>query len=118
MQAVVIDTDRGGWWRSGQRVKLVGRYDDADNVLEFTYGRPTPAMSNAERQRRFRQRNPGYYARLQAARRAAAKRSAEPVLAAVRAALVAAMAAEREGMAPVEPLAADVAIAAELPSDS
>jgi hypothetical protein len=33
-----------------------------------------PARSNAERQRLFRERNPGYYARLKAAERASAKR--------------------------------------------
>lgn len=32
--------------------------------------RPAPAMSNTERQRRFRERNPGYYQRLHAKRRA------------------------------------------------
>lgn len=33
--------------------------------------------SSAERQRRFRERNPGYYARLQAKRRASTKRDVE-----------------------------------------
>jgi len=32
-----------------------------------------PPMSNTERQRRFRERNPGYYQRLHAKRRAAVK---------------------------------------------
>jgi len=32
--------------------------------------RPAPPMSNTERQRRFRERNPGYYQRLHAKRRA------------------------------------------------
>ncbi|MGC4032604.1 MAG: hypothetical protein QM754_12900 [Tepidisphaeraceae bacterium] len=36
-----------------------------------------PAMSNAERQRKFRECNPGYYARLQANRRASLKRYAD-----------------------------------------
>ena len=35
------------------------------------------AMSNAERQREFRERNPGYYQRLHAERRAAVKALAE-----------------------------------------
>jgi hypothetical protein len=34
---------------------------------------PTPPMSNTERQRQFRERNPGYYARIKARERAAAK---------------------------------------------
>lgn len=34
------------------------------------YGRPTPAMTNTERQRQFRERNPGYYGRLHAKRQA------------------------------------------------
>ena len=38
-------------------------------MLHFTYGRPVPAMSNTERQRQFRERNPGYYGRLHAKRR-------------------------------------------------
>jgi len=39
-------------------------------MQHFTYGRPVPAMSNTERQRQFRKRNPGYYGRLHAKRRA------------------------------------------------
>ena len=48
-----------------------------------------PPMSNAERQRRFRERNPGYYARIQARKRASAKRGAALILAKVRAELAA-----------------------------
>lgn len=39
------------------------------------------AMTNAERQRRFRERHPDYYARLQRARRAAAREAAAAILA-------------------------------------
>jgi len=42
-------------------------------MLHFTYGRPVPAMTNTERQRQFRKRNPGYYGRLHAKRRAQSK---------------------------------------------
>jgi hypothetical protein len=44
-------------------------------------------MSNAERQRAFCKRNPGYYARLKARERAATKRGAEQALVAMQAAL-------------------------------
>ncbi len=40
-------------------------------MLQFTHGRNTPAMSNTERQRQFRERNPGYYGRLHRKRNAA-----------------------------------------------
>jgi hypothetical protein len=40
-------------------------------------------MSNAERQRKFRQANPGYYARIQARKRASAKADAERYIAAL-----------------------------------
>jgi hypothetical protein len=38
-------------------------------MLQFHYGRNVPAMSNTERQRKFRERNPGYYGRLHAKRK-------------------------------------------------
>ncbi len=40
-------------------------------------------MSNADRQRKFRQANPGYYARIQSRKRAAAKADAERYIAAL-----------------------------------
>lgn len=43
-------------------------------------------MTNAERQRKFRESNPGYYARLQATKRASAKRGAERMILAMQAA--------------------------------
>lgn len=44
----------------------------------FTGVRPCPPMSNTERQRRFRERNPGYYGRLHRKRNAeAAARAAQ-----------------------------------------
>jgi hypothetical protein len=57
-------------------------------------------MSNAERQRRFRERNPGYYGRLHARRRAEAKAAV-----AQRLAMAQAVAVRREPLmlpAPVE----------------
>gem|GEM_PF-4225250 len=39
--------------------------------LELGNGRRVPAMTNTERQQRFRERNPGYYQRLHARRNAA-----------------------------------------------
>lgn len=57
-------------------------------------------MTNAERQRRFRERNPGYYQRLHAKRRAGEKARAAELIAAAQA-----MAAKREPLmlpAPVE----------------
>jgi hypothetical protein len=62
--------------------------------------RPAPPMTNAERQRQFRARNPGYYGRLHARRRAGQKAAA----AAMNAQLMA-LAAKREPLllpAPVE----------------
>jgi hypothetical protein len=47
-------------------------------------------MSNAERQRRFVERNPGYYARIKRNQRAMAKRSLEMHLEQLRAAAQAA----------------------------
>ena len=47
-------------------------------------------MSNAERQRRFRKRHPGYYARLHGRKRAAAKAAVARHIAAAQAATVAA----------------------------
>ena len=41
--------------------------------LQEAWGRRSPAVSNTERQRQFRQRNPGYYGRLKARERAACK---------------------------------------------
>ncbi len=58
-----------------------------------------PPMSNAERQRQFRERNPGYYGRLMARRRAASKADA------ARAAALQVAAVKREPLmlpAPVE----------------
>jgi hypothetical protein len=40
-------------------------------MMQHTGLQPTPAMSNTERQRRFRKRNPGYYGRLHRKRNAA-----------------------------------------------
>jgi hypothetical protein len=42
-----------------------------------------PAMSNIERQRKFREANPGYYARIQARYRAAAKADSAKYIAAL-----------------------------------
>jgi hypothetical protein len=44
---------------------------------------PSPAMSNTERQRKFREANPGYYARIQARYRAAAKADSAKYIAAL-----------------------------------
>src|SRR5687768_6796653 len=65
----------------------------------FQFGslRPVPAMSNAERQRRFQDAHPGYDRRRKARQRAAAKRGAALLLKALHA-----KAAEA---APAEPLA-------------
>ena len=57
----------------------MGRY--MQHPPSFQVRGTVPAMSNAERQRQFRQRNPGYYGRLHAKRRAAVR-----ALAAARAA--------------------------------
>jgi hypothetical protein len=44
-------------------------------MLQFVPGfKNSPAMTNTERQRLFRKRHPGYYGRLKATQRAAAKR--------------------------------------------
>jgi hypothetical protein len=48
-----------------------------------------PPMSNAERQRRFQKRNPGYDRRRKANARASAKRGAEQLLAALHAKMAA-----------------------------
>jgi hypothetical protein len=45
-----------------------------------------PAMTNAERQRNFRESHPGYYARIQRSKRALEKLAAEQYLASLRAA--------------------------------
>jgi hypothetical protein len=55
---------------------------------------PAPPMSNTERQRQFRERNPGYYGRLHARRRAG-----ENVAAAQLQAAAQAMAMKREPLA-------------------
>jgi hypothetical protein len=39
-------------------------------MMDFKSFRPSPAISNAERQRHFRERNPGYYGRLHRQRKA------------------------------------------------
>jgi hypothetical protein len=49
----------------------------------------SPAMSNAERQRKFRRANPGYYARIQATKRAAEKADAAKFIAALATAAMA-----------------------------
>src|SRR3989442_7384483 len=73
----------------------------------FHVRRPNP-MSNAERQRRFREDHPGYYARLQAQRRGplkAARAKIKAMQAELFAAELAAAAAKREPLllpAPVE----------------
>ena len=38
--------------------------------MRMPHARPVPAMTNTERQRKFRERNPGYYQRLHARRKA------------------------------------------------
>ncbi len=48
-------------------------------MITFTYGRNAPAMTNTERQRLFRKRNPGYYRRLHAKRRAHATAMTSPM---------------------------------------
>ena len=60
------------------------RADEPGMDLTAILGRTPGPMSNAERQRRFRERNPGYYARIQARKRASAKRGAKQFLAALR----------------------------------
>src|SRR5687768_14335559 len=62
-----------------------------------------PPVSNTERQRQFRERNPGYYARIQAKKRAASKAHVAAIRAAERAA-AAMLAKSRQLMlpAPVE----------------
>ena len=49
-----------------------------------------PPMSNAERQRQFCERNPGYYARIKAKERAMSRAAAEQYLAKLRAEAIAA----------------------------
>lgn len=53
-----------------------------DWTITSTMMTPSPAMSNADRQRKFRQANPGYYARIQSRKRAAAKADVERYIAA------------------------------------
>ena len=67
--AYLIATVRSG---RGSHVAFtfVGGCDDRWVMTHVPHnGRRSPALSNTERQRLFRARNPGYYARLQAARR-------------------------------------------------
>lgn len=67
-------------------IQSAARYaDDEGGMNPFTKIRPTPAMSNTERQRQFRERNPGYYGRLHRKRNAAmhASIAAEHAMAAV-----------------------------------
>jgi hypothetical protein len=88
----------GGRFRyaaGGFRVKFARPRADATDML-----RPCPPISNAERQRQFRERNPGYYGRLHAKRRAALR-----AFTAQKNAAAQAMAARREQLllpAPVE----------------
>lgn len=56
-------------------------------------------MSNAERQREFRRRHPGYYARIKARERAMAKQSTEKYIRERRAAFQAMLKAEAEAAA-------------------
>ena len=65
--------------------------------------RPEPPMSNAERQRLFRERHPGYYAKLHARRRAGHK----ALIAAARAQLAASSQPPADGPAPT-PLPAEL----------
>jgi len=58
-------------------------------------------MSNVERQRKFRQRNPGYYASIQATRRASAKRGGKQLLAKLYAERAAALPAAQTPAVPV-----------------
>lgn len=56
------------------RSGLKGLRESADeSVMQLNHVRPAPPVSNTERQRRFRQRNPGYYGRLHRARKAEAE---------------------------------------------
>jgi hypothetical protein len=90
----------GGRFRyaaGGFRVKFARPRADATDMLI-----PAPPMSNAERQRQFRERNPGYYGRLHARRRAAVRALDAQLSAAAQA-----TAARREPLllpAPVEAL--------------
>jgi hypothetical protein len=60
--------------------------------MQLKLGHFPGPMSNAERQRLFRRRNPGYYASLQRTRRASAKRGAKQLREAMRLALQAKLA--------------------------
>jgi hypothetical protein len=55
---------------------------------QFGGMRPSPPVSNVERQRQFRERNPGYYKRLHAKRRAAVEELSAQRLAAAQATVV------------------------------
>lgn len=57
-------------------MKLAGPPADITGMM-----RPTPPMSNVERQRLFRLRHPGYYARVNARRRAASRPAVAPPVA-------------------------------------
>jgi hypothetical protein len=70
--------------------------------------RPSPPMSNSERQQRFQDAHPGYDRRRKARGRAAAKRGAAQMLEALR---VAAAESRDAEMAPAEALAAPVPVA-------
>ena len=68
-------------------------------------------MSNAERQRNFRKSHPGYYARIQAAKRASAKRGGAQLMAAMEAA------AKTQEAAQAAPLTAAVPLALPMPPE-
>ena len=77
-------------------------------------------MTNTERQRKFRERNPGYYARIHATRRASAKRGAKQFQEARLAEYQAAVMAERQAAedalaAKLEPLTTAVQLALPTP---
>lgn len=95
-----IDVTRPGFIAPGGAAEVRGRgrvkgtagaADDKIMFIPHNNNRPVPPMSNAQRQRLFRQRNPGYYARIQATRRASEKRGGERRLKALRAAQAAAL---------------------------
>jgi hypothetical protein len=74
--------------------------------MQFLQNDPRPApKTGAERQRLFRQRHPGYYARIQARNRASANRAAERFIEAMRAAAAQASppAAPAEASQPASP---------------
>jgi hypothetical protein len=72
--AFLIAPGRAPTVRSAQRVKLASPRADApwrmQHLPTIQPRRPGTAMSNAERQRAFRRRNPGYYGRLHRQRKA------------------------------------------------